>query len=254
VKDKRILVTGASNGLGRAAAIAFESKGSRLALVARSRDKLNSIISSYNKSDLHLSYDMDLLITSNINELCKDIIDKWGGIDVILHCIGGSLGVNDTLVEWEDFIKVLNGNFGIASQINKHLVPAMKKQGSGNIIHVGSIVAYEALGSVPYGTSKAALSGYVRSLGKELLEDGIIVSGILPGAFYGEDGAMSRYKYYKPEEYKEYVETLPQQRMPEANEYLPILYLLSNSESKVMSGSLITMDGSQGQAYYNFSS
>ena len=127
-------------------------------------------------------------------------------------------------------------------------------QGFGNIIHVGSIVGYEARASVPYNTAKAALSGYVRSLGKELAEEGIIVAGILPGAFYGEGNAMSRYEYYKSEEYRNFVESLPQQRMPKAEEYVPMLFLLADPESKIMSGSLITMDGAQGQAYYNFSS
>ena len=68
---------------------------------------------------------------------------------------------------------------------------------------MGSIVSSEAEASVLYNSAKAALSGYVRSLGNELLEQGIIVSGILPGAFYGDDNAMFRYKYYKPDEYQE---------------------------------------------------
>ena len=157
------------------------------------------------------------------------------------------------LIDWQDFSKSLKGNIGISSMINKYLVPSMMKQGTGNIIHVGSHVASEARGSVPYNTAKAALSGYVRSLGKELANQGIIVSGILPGAFYGDDNAMFRYEYYKPEEYKEYVKALPQQRIATADEYIPMLFLLSNPESKIMSGSLISMDGAQGQAYYNYS-
>jgi hypothetical protein len=49
------------------------------------------------------------------------------------------------------------------------------------------------------------------------------------------------------------VKSLPQKRMPHANEFLPMIFLLSNPESKVLSGSLITMDGSQGNAYFNYS-
>ena len=156
-------------------------------------------------------------------------------------------------MEWEEFTKCLKGNIGIASEINKHFVPGMKEQGYGNIIHVGSIVGSEAEASVPYNSAKAALSGYVRSMGNELLEQGIIVSGILPGAFYGDDNSMFRYEYYKPEEYQEFVKSLPQGRMPTANEYVPMLFLLSNPESKIMSGSLISMDGGQSKAYYNYS-
>ena len=253
-KDKRVLITGASKGLGKAAAIAFEQEGARLALAARSDDKLETLNNSFGNPKNHLIFNLDLLDSKNIENLTTSIIEKWGGVDIILHCIGGSLGVNETLVDWENFVKCLKGNIGIASEINRYLVPGMKEQSSGSIIHVGSIVSFEAVASVPYGTSKAALSGYVRSLGKDLAEHSIIVAGILPGAFYGDDNAMFRYEYYKPEEYQEFEKSLPQGRMPIADEYVPMLFLLANPDSKIMSGSLITMDGAQGKAYYNYSS
>jgi len=260
--NKRILITGASKGLGKAAAIAFEKKGAQLALVARSEDKLEDLKKSFKESEKHLFFSFDLFEPSNIELLAKDILSKWGGIDVILHCVGGSFQLNESLINWQDFSRSLQGNIGISSEINRLLVPSMKLQCAGNIIHVCSHVASEArgsasvpgsAGSIPYNTAKAALSGYIRSLGKELAENGIIVSGILPGAFYGDDNAMFRFEYYKPTEYHEFVKSLPQQRMPLADEYIPMLFLLSNPESKIMSGSLITMDGAQGNAFYNFS-
>jgi len=252
MEDKTVLITGASKGLGKTAAIAFEKEGARLALVARSEDKLDMLKNSFHEQDKHLFFNLDLLETNNIKKLSDTILKHWKSVDVILHCVGGSLGVNETLVESDNFIKCLNGNIGIAAEINRQLVPSMKEQNSGSIIHVGSIVSYEAVASVPYSTAKAALSGYVRSLGKELAEHGIIVCGILPGAFYGDDNSMFRYEYYKPEEYKEFVKSLPQGRMPHAEEYVPMLFLLSNPKSKIMSGSLISMDGAQGRAFYNY--
>ena len=253
-KDKRVLITGASKGLGKVAANAFEQKGARLALAARSDSKLAALKESFGDPGKHLIFNLDLLDSTNIKKLTSDVIKKWDGVDVILHCVGGSMGVNATLVDWEDFVKCLKGNIGIASEINRYLVPGMREQSFGSIIHVGSIVSSEARASVPYNTGKAALSGYVRSLGKELAEDSIVVSGILPGAFYGDDNSMFRYEYYKSEEYQEFVKSLPQGRMPIADEYVPMLFLLANPESKIMSGSLISMDGAQGQAYYNYSS
>ena len=260
--NKRILITGASKGLGKAAAIAFEKEGAKLALAARSGEKMEALKNTFSDKEKHMTFTLDLLDSKNIQKLTKDIIKEWGGADIILNCIGGSFQLNESLIDWQDFSKSLKGNIGISSEINRLLVPGMKEQGAGNIIHVLSHVASEARGSVsvpgsagsiPYNTAKAALSGYVRSLGKELAENGIIVSGILPGAFYGDDNAMFRFEYYKPEEYQEFVKSLPQQRMPIVDEYLPMLFLLANPESKVMSGSLITMDGGQGNAFYNYS-
>lgn len=251
--NKRILITGASKGLGKAAAIAFEKKGANLAIVARDEKKIDFLKKSFVDSKKHIFFKLDLLDSKNIKILTNNILDQWSKIDVILHCIGGSFGLNETLMNWDDFAKSLKGNIGIASEINKYIVPIMKTQGYGNIIHVGSVVGYETTASIPYSTAKAALSGYIRSLGKKLIGDGIIVAGILPGSFYGDDNSMFRYEYYKPEEYSKFVKSLPQKRIPRANEFLPMIFLLSNPESKVLSGSLITMDGSQGNAYFNYS-
>ena len=190
--DKRILITGASKGLGKAAAIAFEKEGSRLALAARSEEKLEMLKNTFDNPGKHLIFNLDLLDTTNIKKLANDILKKWGGVDVILHCIGGSFGFNESLIDWLDFSSSLKSNIGISSEINRLLVPNMMKQGAGNIIHVSSNVAFEARASVPYNTAKAALSGYIRSLGNQLAGKGIIISGILPGAFFGDDNAMFR--------------------------------------------------------------
>ena len=253
-QDKRILVTGGSKGLGKSAAIAFEKEGANVVLAARSENELSELMKSFSQPEKHLLYPTDLLESDNIEEMSTEIIRQWGGIDILLHCVGGSVGVNETLVNWNDFAKCLKANLGIASELNRLFVPTMKEQGVGNIVHVGSIVAVESRASVPYNTAKAALSGYVRSLGNELADHGIIVSGILPGAFYGDGNAMFRFQYYKPDEYEEYVDSLPQKRMPHADEYLSMLFLLSESKSMVMSGSLISMDCAQGLSYYSYSS
>ena len=62
----------------------------------------------------------------------------------------------------------------------------MTRAKRGNIIHVGSIASYEAVGSVGYNTVKAGICGYVRSIGREVLKDGIILSGILQGGFISD--------------------------------------------------------------------
>lgn len=251
--NKKILITGASKGLGKEAATAFEKEGANLAIVARSADKIDNLKKSFNDPEKHMFFQLDLFELDNVKKLTNNILNQWSTLDIILHCIGGSFQLNETLINWNDFAKNLMGNIGIGSEINKYIVPIMKKQGHGNIIHVGSMAGFEGTGSVPYNTAKAALLGYVRSLGKQLIEDGVIVSGILPGAFYGEDNSMFRFEYYKPEEYLEFVKSLPQQRMPNAKEFIPMIFMLSDPESKVLSGSLITMDGGQGKAHFNYS-
>ncbi|SVB81288.1 uncharacterized protein METZ01_LOCUS234142, partial [marine metagenome] len=102
--------------MGKAASIAFEKQGARLALVARSEDKLEELKNSFDDSGKHMFFKFDLLDSANIQKLTNDISNQWSGIDVILHCIGGSFGLNESLINWQDFSKSLKGNIGISSE------------------------------------------------------------------------------------------------------------------------------------------
>jgi len=128
----------------------------------------------------------------------------------------------------------------------------MKKQGSGNLVHVASIAASESTGSVGYNTVKAALAGYVRSLGNEMACFNIIVNGILPGGFYTPDNAMGRLKANKPEVYEQFIkERLPRGKMGNAEELIPILAFLCSDAASMMSGCLVPIDAGEGKSYVN---
>ena len=84
-KDKRILVTGGSKGLGKSAAIAFEKEGAKVALAARSENEISELMKSFSQPEKHLLYPTDLLESDYIVDMSTDILRKWGGIDILLH-------------------------------------------------------------------------------------------------------------------------------------------------------------------------
>lgn len=245
-KNKNVLITGASKGLGKTIALEFEKLGANLILIARSKDLLESIINNFDNKKNHLFYDLDLFDPLQRDNVLKDIEKKYSNIDIIIHCLGGSFGINDPYEDWLNFKKCLEGNLGVALDINKKFIPAMKHNKSGNIVHIGSVVGQQATASVPYVTSKAALAGYIRTMGNHLANFNIKLSGIIPGAFIADDNAMYRFRHFKPEDYKKFLQTLPLQRMPEAKEYLPFIKILCGQNSQVFSGSLVCMDTGQG--------
>lgn len=247
-KDKKILITGASKGLGLEISNAFEKTGAKLALIARSKDLLNDISKKFKNKSSHLIYDADLLIKNDLDKVTSDIINKFGSLDIIIHCVGGSFGENDAFKDWGSFEKSLRGNLGISVDINHKFLPDMIKLQKGNIIHVSSIVSQQSTASVFYCSAKSALNGYVRSMGNQLAKDKIYLSGIIPGAFIAEGNAMSRFKFYKPDEYQSFVENLPQKEMPHATEYIDIIKILSSRNARIYSGSLINLDSGQGIA------
>ena len=106
MKNKRILITGASRGLGAVAAVAFAEKGARLALLARSEDKLESVRQSCTNPDQHRCFPIDFLNPEEISPAVVSARAFLGGIDVVLHVAGGGLGLRDDFLTHKDFLKL----------------------------------------------------------------------------------------------------------------------------------------------------
>jgi 3-oxoacyl-[acyl-carrier protein] reductase len=102
---------------------------------------------------------------------------------------------------------------------------------------------------VAYNTVKAALSGYVRSLGRELAKIGVVVTGILPGAFYAPSNSWRRLEESKPDVVESFIKNnLPRGIISEAEELIPLLLLLAGDNSSMLSGSCVPIDGGEGRS------
>jgi len=245
-KNKNIIVTGASKGLGKVIAIEFEKLGCNLILIARSKVLLDDIKNNFTKKKNHQFYDIDLIDDDQRKKCIDSIKKKFSKIDVIFHCLGGSFGINEPLDDFSNYMRSIKGNLGVSIDINNNFIPQMKKKRRGNIIHVSSVVGKQATASVPYVTAKSSIAGYVRTMGNYLANYKVNLCGVLPGAFIADDNAMNRFKKFKPKEFKTFVENLPNKRMPKAEEYMEIFKLLSKPSSKIFSGSMIPLDTGQG--------
>ena len=250
MQNKKILITGASQGLGAVAAQAFAERGARLVLIARSEDKLEQVRLSCRNPERHLCIAVDLLEMNNIEDAINKAQAFLGNIDVVLHAAGGGLGLKDDFLKYEDFLKLFILNLGAAAEINRLIASEMKKRRSGYLVHIGSIASTEGVGSVGYNSVKAALAAYVRSLGRELNRFNVIATGILPGGFLAPGNAMARLQEFNPVAYKAFInERLPRQIMGDANELIPMLILLCSEGASMMGGCLVPMDAGEGRSY-----
>jgi 3-oxoacyl-[acyl-carrier protein] reductase len=249
-QDKSILITGASKGLGYVCAREFEKQGAQLVLVARSLSKLEHLKSTFSNPAKHLVFSADLLNHDSIQGLVKKGLEHSGGFDIVLHILGGGYGFRDPLITWEQLDTLYKVNVGVAAEINRLIVPEMVEKKHGRLVHVGSIASHEATASVGYNTVKAALAAYVRSLGRELAESRVVVSGILPGAFYAPDNSWERLKATKPEVVKEFIEkNLPRKRIADVDEVLPLIFFLASEAASMMSGCCVPIDAGEGKNY-----
>jgi 3-oxoacyl-[acyl-carrier protein] reductase len=249
-QDKSILITGASRGLGYVCAQEFEKQGARLVMVARSLSKLEQLKSTFSNPAKHLVFSADLVNCDSIQVLVKKGLEHSGGFDIVLHILGGGYGFRDPLITWDQLETLHRVNIGVAAEINRLIVPDMVKKNNGRLVHVGSIASQEATASVGYNTVKAALAAYVRSLGRELAESGVVVSGILPGAFYAPENSWERLKASKPEVVKEFIEkNLPRKRIAAVDEIMPLIFFLAGETASMMSGCCVPIDAGEGKSY-----
>ena len=192
--NKKIIVTGASRGLGAMLCKALAERGAKLAMLSRSKKEMNKLISNMKNPSNHVSINVNLLKNKQIVEAIKKAKKFLKNIDIVLHVAGGGFGLKDALVKENDLKLLFQANLGAAAEINRLIVRDKVKQKTLRLIHVGSTASIEAVGSVGYNVVKSALAGYVRSLGRKLIKNKVIVTGILPGGFIAQGNAMERLK------------------------------------------------------------
>lgn len=176
-KNKRVLVTGGTAGVGLATVKRFALAGAKVLTTARdTTDQLPKEV---------IFIKSDLTSVEGINLVAKETLSQLGGIDIIAHVVGGSsspVGGFSKLSD-DDWQKSFNLNLFPAVRLNRLLVPEMLKHGRGSIVHVASIQRslplYES--TIPYAAAKAALTNYSKSLSKEISPKGIRVNVVSPG-------------------------------------------------------------------------
>ena len=247
---KRIIVTGASRGLGAKTCEVLAAKGAKIVMLSRSIKDMNILKRKLKNSKNHDCIQVDFLKEDQI-EIAIDKAHKFlKQIDIVLHIAGGGYGLKDPLIKNQDINKLLQINLLAAIEINRIVVSNKKKNKNLKLVHVGSIASYEAAGSVGYNTVKSALATYVRSLGRELYSNNVIVTGILPGGFIAPGNAMQRFKSSNLEEYNKFIKNrLPRKFMGHMNEIIPMLLFLCSKHASMMGGCLVPIDAGEGKSY-----
>ena len=246
LRNHNIIITGASRGLGSETAKAFAGNGAKLVLIARTMQDLENIRKECKKPSSHLSIAVDLTNPTAAKCAIREADKFLGKIDCVLHIAGGGLGKREPLLDWKDFLLLFKLNVAAPALINKLVIPKMIKEKQGNLVHVGSIAGREAVASVGYNTVKAALSMYVRSLGREIAASGVIVTGINPGGFMATGNSMERLEKNNPDAFKKFIEQrIPRKRLGNVSEILPLLKFLCSRDASMMCGCMVPIDGGE---------
>ncbi len=180
---KTALVSGASQGIGRAVALALAAMGARVILGARNEGKLAAVAAEIQASggEAH-PVALDVSSESSIKGAAKSTLAAYGAIEVLVNNAGitrDGLMMRMKRADWDD---VLNTNLTGTFLLTQALLPAMVKARWGRIVSISSIVGQMGqAGQVNYSASKAALLGFTRSLAREVASRAITVNAVAPG-------------------------------------------------------------------------
>ena len=183
LKEKLVLVTGASRGIGRAIALTLGAAGATVIGTSTSDEGAESISKIFNENNI-LGKGMRLNVTDNeqISDLLKNITADYGSVDILINNAGitrDNILVRMKEDEWND---IINTNLTSVYKMSKSVLRGMIKKRSGRIISITSVVgAMGNAGQSNYAAAKAGIMGFTKSLAREVGVRGITVNAIAPG-------------------------------------------------------------------------
>jgi NAD(P)-dependent dehydrogenase (short-subunit alcohol dehydrogenase family) len=241
---KRVVVTGASSGIGKATAVRFAREGWDVCLVARREALLLEVLGHLQPGN-HLlcagSYDDP----KHVQKMGGRLEQEWGTVDALVNSAGVFATADATaspLDTWrEPFDTMVDG----AVLMTRLVVPLMTQ--GGRIVHVTSIHGERAeRGSSSYALAKAALNQYCRSLALELAPKNILVNALAPGFVATPMSIVNGVDELETEWFKRnYVEGhhLPLKRAAQPEEIAGVAYFLAGPDASYITGQVITVDG-----------
>ncbi len=179
---KRIVITGASSGIGQQCAISCSRMNARVVLIGRNADRLAETLGRM-KGEGHMSVSLDLTDYDRIPAIVKSIVDSVGKIDGLIHCAGISTTLPLNLVTNEKLVEFMSTNVLSAINLSRELFKRKYSNDGGSIIFMASVMGVVGeRGKMLYGLTKGALISGARSLACELSKRNIRVNCISPGA------------------------------------------------------------------------
>jgi 2-deoxy-D-gluconate 3-dehydrogenase len=240
LQGKTAIVTGASRGLGRAAAIALAGAGANVALVGRDEGALKEVQSEIGEAN-------SFLVVGNVTaptlavEVITSTINRWGSIDILVNNAGiirRAAAVDYTAHDWNEVIDTdLNAVFQWSQVAGK----AMIEQGSGKIINIASLLSFQGgLNVVAYAAAKGGVAQLTKALSNEWAKYGVNVNAIAPGYMITDNTAALR---SNSERSAQIFSRIPAGRWGDPEDLAGAIIYLASAASDYVNGHILAVDG-----------
>ena len=239
--DKCALITGATRGIGKQIAITLAKQGYNIALNYR---KENEELENSKKEIEEIGVQVlavkgDVANFENCENFVKQVIERFGQIDVLVNNAGITKDMLLMRMKKEDFEQVIDTNLVGTFNVTKNVVPYMMKARSGRIINISSVVGISGnAGQTNYSASKAGIIGFTKSLAKEIASTNILVNAVAPGFI-----ETNMTDVLKDDVKQEIAKNIPLKRMGTAQDVANVVKFLASDDSSYITGQVINVDG-----------
>ena len=239
LKNKNIVVTAAAQGIGRATALAFVDEGANVFALDINEEKLNELKKEKNEIQIQK---LDATNKQDVEKFANSV----EAMDVLFHAVGFVHHGTIMNCSSEEFYNSMNINVYSAYLMTTYLLPKMLEEKKGNIIIVSSAASNVkgAPNRFIYGTTKAALNGFVKSVAADYVKDGIRCNAILPGTVQTPSWEERVSQADDPKQAKiDFINRQAMGRLGQPEEIASMGVYLASDESAFVTGGLHLIDG-----------
>ena len=233
------LVTGASRGLGRAAAARLVERGASVAINVRDRARAEAIAAEL--GDRAFAVPGDITAAGVPDALVSQVVARFGRLDILVNNAAHALGTRLEQLTAEEWRQALEVNMTAPFLLTKAAIPTMKSQRYGRIINISSTAGrmVSTLGGAHYTASKTGLLGFTRAAAKELGRFGITVNAVCPGMI---DTELTR-ETATPERLTALAERYPVPRLGTAEEVADLICFAASEAAGYITGASLDING-----------
>ena len=245
LENKKILIVGASKGIGKGIALGFAGEHCHIVAIARTAELLEEVRrEALQNGAASFAYEVKDIMDCDTKELARSLTEKYGEFDVVVHNVGGSLVSRNHLGGAEEWNHALKFNATAAIDMNSVLIPPMVERGYGKVIHISSISAVMLRGNPLYASAKAFLNAYVTTVGRQLAPTGVTLCSVMPGAVAFEGSYWDKFikeGHPRVEDFLRHHQAINRFGTPE--EVANTVLFLASDKATFMPGTNIPVDG-----------
>ena len=240
LKDKRVIVTGAGQGIGRSIALKMAQEGADVVIAEMNPDTGNQTKKEVEALGRKaLSFPVDVADQKQVRGMVEEVLEIWGKIDILVNNAGFDRGATLLKVKEEDWDAVLGVHLKGTFNCIQAVAPHMVENGYGKIVNISSVWGKSgAISEISYSAAKAGIIGLTKSVARELGRYQINVNVVLPGLILTPTVSKMAEKYLNM-----IIEITPLRRAGKSEEVANVVAFLASDEASFMTGAAVEVSG-----------